>query len=93
MSVIQPNGYAKVTNLKLLPPPSKKSLNAEIANRVTSGLYYKHITIINDDSRVIRIMLQVVVSPVIIILMTLEAPIRVIILNSDDSRGVIYAPR
>jgi hypothetical protein len=34
-----------------------------------TGLYYKHITIINDDS---IMMLQVVASPTIVILMTLE---------------------
>jgi len=33
----------------------------------TSCLYYKHIMIVNDDSRVIRMMLQVVASPTIII--------------------------
>ncbi len=33
----------------------------------TSCLYYKHIRIVNDDSRVIRVMLQVVASPTIII--------------------------
>jgi hypothetical protein len=38
-----------------------------------SGLYYKHIVIVNDDSRVIRIMLQVVASPMISILMS-DAP-------------------
>jgi hypothetical protein len=47
-----------------------------IRGREASGMYYKHITIVNDDSRVIRIMLQVVASPKIVILMTL--------------RGVIY---
>ncbi len=34
----------------------------------TRGLCYKYITIINDDSRVITMMLKVVVSPMIIIL-------------------------
>ncbi len=33
------------------------------------GLYYKHVTIINDNS---IMMLQVVASPTIVILMTLE---------------------
>ncbi len=37
------------------------------------GLYYKLITIVNDDSGVVRMMLQVVASTMIIILMTLEA--------------------
>jgi hypothetical protein len=37
-----------------------------------SGLYYKHFTIVNDDSRVVTMMLQVVASPTIVILMTPE---------------------
>ncbi len=37
----------------------------------TSGLYYKHITTINDDSRVVRMMLQVVESHTITILTAL----------------------
>jgi hypothetical protein len=45
-----------------------------------SGLYYKHITITNDGSRVIRMTLQVVASPMIFILTSLD-------------RGVIYTPR
>jgi hypothetical protein len=36
---------------------------------ITSGLYYKHITIANDNS---IMLLQVVASPTIVILMTLE---------------------
>ncbi len=36
------------------------------------GLYYKHITIVNDDSRVVRMILQAVASPTIVIMMTLE---------------------
>jgi hypothetical protein len=46
-----------------------------------SGLYYKHIVIVNDDSRVIRMTLQVVASPMIIILM---------ILGNIYSSGVTY---
>jgi hypothetical protein len=38
----------------------------------TCGLYYKHIMIVNEDFRVVRMMLQVVVSPTIVILTTLE---------------------
>jgi hypothetical protein len=38
----------------------------------TSGLYYKHITIVNDHFRVVRMTLQVVASPMIVILTTLE---------------------
>ncbi len=37
-----------------------------------SGLYNKHITIAYDNFRVIRMMLQVVASPTIVILMTLK---------------------
>ncbi len=36
-----------------------------------TSLYYKHITIVND-SRVVKMTLQIVVSPTIVILMTLE---------------------
>jgi hypothetical protein len=36
------------------------------------GQCYKYITIVNDDSRLLIMMLQVVASPVIIILMTLQ---------------------
>jgi hypothetical protein len=35
------------------------------------GLYYKHITILNYGSRVIRMTPQVVASPMIVILITL----------------------
>jgi len=38
----------------------------------TSALYYKHIRIVNDNSRVVRMMLQVVASPTIVVLSTLE---------------------
>ncbi len=37
-----------------------------------SGLHYKNITIVNDDSTVVRMTVQVVASPTIVILMTLE---------------------
>jgi len=37
------------------------------------GLYCKHITIINDDSRVVRIMLQFVASATNVMLTTLGA--------------------
>jgi predicted transporter len=39
---------------------------------VHCGMYYNHITIVNDDSRVIRMTLQVVASPTIVSLTTLE---------------------
>jgi hypothetical protein len=38
----------------------------------TSGMYYNLITIVNDDSRVVRMLLQVVASPMIDTLMTLK---------------------
>ncbi len=47
------------------------------------SLYCKHVTITNDDSRVVRMMLQIVASPTIVILMTLKAPASVIL---EDSR-------
>jgi hypothetical protein len=56
---------------------------------LSCGLYYKHTTIVNDDSRVIRMTLQVVASPTIVILMTLEAPM-VIILMTLESTGITY---
>jgi hypothetical protein len=62
------------------------------------GLCYKHITIVNDDSRTVilttldsRMMLQVVASPMIIILITLEVSFRLLEniystgVNHDDS--------
>jgi hypothetical protein len=49
------------------------------------GLYYKDIIIANDDSRVIRMMLQVVASPMIVILTTLEVSFMLIY-----STGITY---
>ncbi len=46
-----------------------KLVEKMIAKFHYSGLYYKHITIVNVDS---IMMLQVVASPMIVILMTLE---------------------
>ena len=57
----------------------------------TSGLYYKHITIVNDDFRVVRMTLQVVASPMIVILTTLEVsfmPLKIIY-----SKGIIHDER
>jgi hypothetical protein len=53
--------------------------------RVSCGLYYKHITIVNDDS---VMMLQVVVSPMIVILTTLE--VLFMLLANIYSRGVTH---
>jgi hypothetical protein len=50
-----------------------------------SGLYYKHITIVNDNS---RMMLQVVASPMIVILPTLE--VSFMLLANIYSRGVTH---
>ncbi len=47
-----------------------------------------HITIVNDDSIVIRMMLQVVVSPTIGILMTLE--VSFMLLDNIYSTGITH---
>ncbi len=48
------------------------SLNTLHPLHASNDLYYKHIMIISNDSRVIRMMLQVVTSPMNAILTTLE---------------------
>ncbi len=45
----------------------------------------KDIAIVNDNSRVIRMTLQVVASPTIVILTTLEAPMIIILTAIDVS--------
>jgi hypothetical protein len=55
---------------------------------LVSGLYYTHTMIINDNSRVIRMTLQVVASPTIVILMTLR--VSFMLLDSIHSTGVTY---
>jgi hypothetical protein len=50
-----------------------------------SGLYYKHITTVNDDS---IMMLQVVASPIIVFLTTLE--VSFMLLANFYSRGVTH---
>ncbi len=55
----------------------------------SSGLYYKHITISSDNSRVVWMTLQVVASPIIIILMTLEAPTIVILTNLKNIHSIV----
>jgi hypothetical protein len=52
------------------------------------GLYYKHITIVNDDSRVIWMMLQVVATTTIVILTTLE--VSFMLLENIYSTSVTY---
>jgi hypothetical protein len=51
----------------------------------TSGLYYKHITILNDES---IMTLQVVASPMIVILTTLEMSF--MLLANIYSRGITH---
>ncbi len=58
---------------------------------LTCGLYHKHTTIVNDDSRVIRMMLQVVASPTIVILMTLE--LSFMLLENIYSTGITHDDR
>jgi len=48
--------------------------------------YYKHIMIVNDDSRVIRMMILVAASPIIIILVTIEVPF--MLLENIYSAGI-----
>ncbi len=52
------------------------------------GLYYKHIMIIDDNSRVIRMMLKIVASPTIVILMTLE--VTLMLLENIYSSGITH---
>jgi hypothetical protein len=52
------------------------------------GLYYKDIIIANDDSRVIRKTLQVVASPMIVILTTLE--VSFMLLDNIYTKGIPY---
>jgi hypothetical protein len=58
---------------------------SNVATSVTCGLYYKHITIVNDDS---IMMLQVVASPMIVILMTLE--VSFMLLVNIYNRGITH---
>jgi hypothetical protein len=53
--------------------------------KAACGLYYKHITIVNDDS---IMMLQVVASPTIVILTTLE--VSFMLLANIYGRGVTH---
>jgi hypothetical protein len=58
---------------------------------IISGRYYKHITIVSDDSRVVSIMLHVMSSPTIVILTSLEVSLTLQVninstgVNHDDS--------
>ena len=51
-----------------------------------SGLHYKHITIVNDDSRAVRMTLQTLAQPTIISLTTLE--LSFMLLENIDSTGI-----
>jgi hypothetical protein len=59
----------------------------------TCGLYYKNITIVNDTSRVIRVTIvsDTPLSPMIVILMTLEALF--MLLEHIYSTGVTHDDR
>ncbi len=80
----QAHGLPK--NIKL-PCTRADHLNVIHSGRL-SGLYYKHITIVNDNS---IMMLQAVVSPTIIILMTLKMSF--MFLANIYSRGVTHDDR
>ncbi len=56
---------------------------------------YIHITIVNDDSIVVRMMVKVVASPMIVILTTLEAPTIVILTTRYNiyGTGITYDGR
>ncbi len=56
--------------------------------QVSCSLYYKHIAIVNDHSRVVRMMLQVVASPTIVIPMTLDMPF--MLLENIYSTGITH---
>ncbi len=67
-------------------------------NNEPSGLYYKKIMIVNDTSRVIRIMPQLRASLTIVILMTLEVSLMllessIMLLNNIYSTGITYNDR
>ena len=62
-----------------------------MTNVKKSGVYYKHITIVNDDSRVIILTLQVVASPTIVILKTLE--VSFMLLENIYSTGTTHDDR
>ncbi len=59
--------------------------------KITSWMYYKHITIVNYDCRVVRMMLKIVASPTIIILMTLE--VSFLLIERIYSTGVTHDDR
>ncbi len=62
---------------------------SRLGNMVTtSDLYYKHIMIVNDDSRAVRMTLQAVTSLTIFILITLK--LSFMLLQNIYSRGVTY---
>jgi hypothetical protein len=60
-------------------------------NSNTRKYYYKHFTIVNDNSRVVKMMLQIVASPMIIILMTLQ--VSFMLLVNIYSTGITHDNR
>jgi hypothetical protein len=75
-------------------PCYKKSQPLDISSIFqgkVSGLYYKHNTIVNDDSRVVRMMLQVVAPPTIVILTALE--VSIMLLNNIYSIDITHDNR
>jgi hypothetical protein len=64
-----------------------------------SGLYYKHITIVNDESRVVgKLTLQIVASLMIVILMTVEVSFMflessIMLLENIFSTGITHDGR
>ncbi len=65
----------------MTPPESS------VSDATIRGIYYKHITIVNDDSGVLRMTLQAVASRTIVILMTLEAPTIVILMTLETGKS------
>jgi hypothetical protein len=60
--------------------------------KLISGLHYKHIAIVNDDSGVIKLIPHVLASPTIVIMMAPEAPTIIILMTLEHicSTGVTY---
>jgi hypothetical protein len=67
-----------------------------VTSLLFSGLYNKHITIVNDDSRVVgKLMLQIVASLMIVIVMILEVSFMflessVMLLENIFSTGITH---
>jgi hypothetical protein len=84
--ILRRTAYAKPVSYRFSYNRKKKcSLVSNALAYNTNGLYYKHITIVNDDS---IMSLQVVASPTIIILTTLE--VSFMLLAHIYSRGITH---